>query len=86
MPGLTFQEPVGRNSPSAFTLCHRAEVAPPRSFALRASGPEERVDMTVLDQNEAKGSGVRRFQIRAYDKKTGSPAAIDGFRNTRNLN
>jgi len=69
------QEPLGRNGPGAFTLCHRASGLFRAPFALPSQLIQGReVEMTVQCQNRANSAGVYRFQIGTYSEKAGSPA------------
>src|SRR5271157_5492454 len=64
------QEPLGRNGPPAFTLCHRASGPFRAPFALPSQWIQGReVEMTVQCQNRANCSGVYRCQNRTYDEK-----------------
>src|SRR5271157_1891234 len=63
------QEPLGRNGPSSFTLCHRASGPFRAPFALPSQWIQGReVEMTVQCQNRANCAGVYRCQIRTYDE------------------
>src|SRR5271157_258581 len=79
------QEPLGRNGPRAFTLCHRASSPFRAPFAPPSQWIQGReVKMTVQCQNRANCAGVYRCQIRTYDEKMrGSNGAIDGRKNFR---
>src|SRR5271157_2829597 len=58
------QEPLGRNGPTAFTLCHRASGPFRAPFALPSQWIQGReVEMTVQCQNRANCAGVYRCQI-----------------------
>jgi len=74
------QEPLGRNGPPAFTLCHRASGPFRAPFALPSQWIQGReVEMTVECQNRANCAGVYHCQIRTYDEKMpGSNGGIDG--------
>ena len=74
------QEPLGRNGPPAFTLCHRAGGPSRAPFATPSEWIQGReVEMTVQCQNRANCAGVYRCQIRTYDEMMrGSNGAIDG--------
>jgi len=68
------QEPLGRNGPTAFPLCHKANGPLPRY--LRASepvDPRERAGRMEKCQNKAGCSGFCCCQIRTYDERAGSP-------------
>ena len=63
------QEPLGRNGPPAFTLCHRASgpfLAPSAVPSQWIQGRE--VELTVQCQSRANCAGVYRCQIRTYDE------------------
>jgi len=74
------QEPLGRNGPPAFTLCHRASGPFRTPFALPSQWIQgKEVEMTVQCQNRANCAGVYHCEIRTYDKRMrGSNGGIDG--------
>jgi hypothetical protein len=64
------QEPLGRNGPPTFTLCHRANGSFRAPFALPSQwfqGSE--VEMTVQCHDRANCAGVYRCQNRTYDEE-----------------
>src|SRR5271157_617299 len=64
------QEPLGRNGPTAFTLCHRANGLFRARFALPREWIQAReVEMTVQCHDRANCAGVYRCQNRTYDEK-----------------
>src|SRR5271157_5937648 len=74
------QEPLVRNGPPTFTLCHRASGPCRAPFALPSQWFQGReVEMTVQCQNRANGAGVYRCQIRTYgERMRRSNGGIDG--------
>src|SRR5208282_1395301 len=64
------QEPLGRNGPRAFTLCHRASGPFRAPFALPSQWIQGReVEMTLQCQNRANCAGIYPCQNRTYDEK-----------------
>jgi len=64
------QEPLGRNGPHAFTLCHRASGPFRAPFALPSQWIQGReVEMTLQCQNRANCAGIYPCQNRTYDEK-----------------
>jgi hypothetical protein len=74
------QESLGRNGPSAFTLCHRASGPFRAPFAIPSQWIQGReVEMTVQCHYRANRAAVCRCHIRTYDQKMRGPnGGIDG--------
>src|SRR5271157_4688709 len=74
------QEPLGRNGPPAFTLCHRVSGPCRAPFALPSQWIQGReVEMTVQCHNRVNCAGVYRCRIGTYDEKMRvSSGGIDG--------
>ena len=81
------QQPLGRNGPPAFTLCHRASGPCRALFALPSQWIQGReVEMTVQCQNRANCAGVYRCRNRIYDEKMPrSNGGVGGSKKLQNV-